>query len=151
MAKPGLPTGRKSELRSSERFPIDDAVPLVYPKTFLSTLGIGRSNEARAAVNLSAGGLLIRTRDRLRNGTPVKIRLHLAKFKDVIEAEGIVRWCSKGAGEGTDYYAGIRFTRVPDPEALKISRLRGYFTSPEYRTRSAVRRRRDPLGLEIPA
>lgn len=151
MSKPGLPTGRKSDLRGSERFPIEDAVPLVYPKTFLTTLGIGRSNEARSAVNLSAGGILISTRDRLRNGTKVRIRLHLEKFKDVIEAEGIVRWCSKGAGEGADYYAGIRFTWVPDPAALKISRLRGYFTSAEYRTRSAVRRRRDPLGLEMPA
>jgi len=151
MSKPGLPTGRKSDLRSSERFPLVDAVPLVYPKTFLSLLGIGRSNEARAAVNLSAGGILIRTGGRLKNGTPVKIRLRLEKFKDVIEAEGIVRWCSKGAGKGAEYYAGIRFTRVPDPAALKISRLRGYYTSAEYRARSAARRRRDPLGLEIPA
>ena len=151
MAKPGLPIGRKNDLRGSERFPIEDAVPLVYAKTFLSMLGIGRSNEARSAVNLSAGGILVSTRGRLRNGTKVRIRLHLEKFKDVIEAEGIVRWCSKGAGEGADYYAGIRFTRVPDPAALKISRLRGYFTSAEYRARSAVRRRRDPLGLEMPA
>jgi Tfp pilus assembly protein PilZ len=151
MAKPGLPAGRKSELRSSERFPVDDAVPLVYRKTLLSALGIGRSNQARAVVNLSAGGLLIRTRDRVQHGTAVKVRLHLEKFGDVIEAEGVVRWCSQAAGEGADYYAGIRFTRVPDPAAMKISRLRGYFTSAEYRTRSAARRRRDPLGLEIPA
>ncbi len=67
----------------------------------------------------------------------------------MIEAEGVVRWCFRGAGEGSEYYAGIRFTRVPEEAAAKISRLRGYFTSPEYRSRSAARRRRDPLGLAL--
>ena len=142
-----LPAGKKSDLRRSTRFQIDDAVTLVYKKTLLSGLGIGRTNEARAAVNLSEGGILVRTHDRVKNGTTVKVRLELEKFKDVIEAEGVVRWCFKGAGEGGDYYAGIRFTRVPEAAAAKILQLRGYFTSPEYRSRSAARRRRDSLGF----
>ncbi|MBV8881767.1 MAG: hypothetical protein JO332_17550, partial [Planctomycetaceae bacterium] len=49
----------------------------------------------------------------------------------------------------TEFYAGIRFTDVPDAAVAKIARLRGYFTSPEYRTKNAARRRRDPLGLGI--
>jgi Tfp pilus assembly protein PilZ len=139
---------KKSDLRRSARFQLEDAVTLVYKKTLLSALGIGRTNEARAAVNLSEGGILVRTHDRVKNGTKVRIRLEIEKFKDVIEAEGVVRWCFQGAGEGSDYYAGIRFTHVPEQAAAKISRLRGYFTSPEYRSRSAARRRQDPLGLE---
>jgi hypothetical protein len=148
MGEAAVPAGKKSELRRSTRFHIDDAVTLVYKKTLLSTLGIGRKNEARVAVNLSEGGILIRTHDRVKNGTKVKIRLDLEKFKDVIEAEGVVRWCFKGTGEGSEYFAGIRFTHVPEEAAAKISRLRGYFTSPEYRSRNAARRRRDPLGLD---
>ena len=124
----GAAVQKKSELRRSTRFHIDDAVALVYKKTLLSTLGIGRTNEARAAVNLSEGGILIRTHNRVKNGMKVKIRLDLEKFKDVIEVEGVVRWCFKGAGEGSEYYAGIRFTYVPEQAATKISRLRGYFT-----------------------
>ena len=141
---------KKSELRRSIRFQLEGAVTLVYKKNLLSTLGIGRVNEARAAINLSEGGILIRTRDKVKNGTKVKVRLELEKFKDVIEAEGVVRWCFRGAAEGSDYFAGIRFTDVPDAAAAKISQLRGYFTSPEYRTRVAARKRRDPLGLELP-
>jgi len=148
MGVPALSSGKKSDLRRSTRFHVDDAVALVYKNTLLSRLGIGRTNEARAAVNLSEGGILIRTHDRLKNGTKVRVRLELEKFKDVIEAEGIVRWCFQAAAEGADYYAGIRFTHVAEEAAAKISRLRGYFTSPEYRSRNAARRRQDPLGLD---
>lgn len=148
MGEAAVPAGRKSELRRSARFHIDDAVTLVYRKGLLQTLGIGRVNEARAAVNLSEGGILVRTHDRVKAGTKVKVRLEIEKFKDVIEAEGVVRWCFKGANDESEFYAGIRFTEVPDAAVHKIARLRGYFTSPEYRTRHAARRRRDPLGLE---
>jgi len=147
MGESTIPAGKKSELRRSRRFPVDDAIPLVYRKGLLQALGIGRVNEARAAVNLSEGGILIRTRDRVKNGTKVKVRLEIEKFKDVIQAEGVVRWCWKGASGDSEFYAGIRFTHVDDQSASKIARLCGYFTSPEYRSRSAARRRRDPLGL----
>jgi hypothetical protein len=142
------PAGKKSELRRSARFHIEDAVPLVYRKGLLQTLGIGRTNEARAAVNLSEGGILIRTRERIKSGTKVKVRLDIEKFKDVIEAEGVVRWCVQGADEG-DYYAGILFTSVPAAAVAKIARLRGYFTSPEYRSRNAAKKKRDVLGLGL--
>ena len=149
MGEAAVPVNKKSDLRRSTRFHIDDAVTLVYKKGLLQSLGIGRTNEARAAVNLSEGGILIRTHDRVKNGTKVKIRLEIEKFKDVIEAEGVVRWCFKGANDDGDFYAGIRFTHVADSAAEKISRLCGYFTSPEYRSRNAARRRRDPLGLGL--
>jgi len=149
MGQATVETGKKSDLRRSTRFQIDDAVTLVYKKGLLQALGIGRKNEARAAVNLSEGGILIRTRDRVKTGTRVKVRLELEKFKDVIEAEGVVRWCFKAASDDGDFYAGIRFTQVSGASATKISRLCGYFTSPEYRSRNAARRRRDPLGLGL--
>lgn len=142
---------RKHELRRSARFHVDDAVPLVYRKSLLTVLGFGRVNEARAAVNLSEGGILIRSTDRVQSGTPVRVRLEIEKFKDVIEAEGVVRWCFRGAGEDDGYYAGIRFTEVAEAAVVMIRRLHGYFTSPEYRSRSAARKRRDPLGLGLSA
>jgi Tfp pilus assembly protein PilZ len=147
----GGPAGRKSELRTSARFRIDDAVPLVYKKSLLASLGINRTNQAEAAVNLSEGGMLIRTTDRMKAGTRVKVRLEIERFKDILEAEGVVRWCFQSAKAGSTYYAGIRFTKVPAPVALKISKLRGYFTSPEYRSRHANRKRRSLLGVDFPA
>ena len=138
----------KHELRNSTRFHVDDAVTLVYKKGLLSNLGIGRTNQARAAVNLSEGGILIRTTERMKSGTKVRIRLEIEKFKDVIDAEGLVCWCFQSAREESDFYAGIRFSKLSTEAASKIARLRGYFTSPEYRQRTASRKRRDSSGLE---
>jgi len=141
-----IPAGRRSELRSSARFRVDDAVPLVYEKGLLTSLGIGRTNQARAAINLSEGGILVRTHDKMKTGTKVKVRLEIEKFKDVIEAEGVIRWCFQSAREDSAFYAGIRFTKVAPSVASKIARLRGYFTSPEYKSRRKIR---NPLGVEF--
>lgn len=143
------PSGKKSDLRTSTRFHVDDAVTLVYKKGLLSALGIGRTNQARATVNLSEGGILVRTHEPMESGTKVKVRLEIEKFKDVLQAEGVVRWCFQNSREQSTYYAGIRFTHVPAPVASKISKLRGYFLSPEYRQRTAVRRKRESKAFEL--
>ena len=149
MADAPLPPDRKQELRRDRRFHVDDAVTLVYRQGLLATLGIGRTNEARSAVNLSEGGILIRSQDRVRSGTGVNVRLEIEKFKDVIEAAGVIRWCFQSAGDPTDFFAGIRFTRIPGSALFTIARLRGYFMSPEYRSRRAARLRRDSFGLGL--
>ena len=145
-----IPSKRGSELRTSTRFSVGDiAVPLVYEHGFLTSIGIGRINQARAAVNLSEGGMLVRTHDRMKSGTKVKVRLEIDKLKDVIETEGIVRWCFQCAKEESNFYAGIRFENLPPPIASKIAKLRGYFTSPEYRSKTPVKRRRESVGFEF--
>lgn len=145
-----IPSKRGSELRATTRFSVADiAVPLVYEHGFLTSLGIGRVNQARAAVNLSEGGMLVRTHDRMKSGTKVKVRLEIDKLNDVLETEGVVRWCFQGAKEESNFYAGIRFTNVPPPLASKIAKLRGYFTSPEYLSKTSGKRRRETVGLEF--
>lgn len=144
-------TGKKSsDLRTSTRFQVDDiAIPVVYEQGLLASLGIGRINQARAAVNLSEGGILVRTHDQMKSGTKVKVRLEIEKFGDIIEAEGIVQWCFQSAKEESNFYAGIRFTSMPAPVAFKIAKLRGYYTSPEYRSKTSVKRRRETFGFEF--
>ena len=66
------PTKKKSDLRSSARFQVDDVATLVYRKGLLQNLGIGRVNEARAALNLSEGGILIRTEGRIKTCTTAR-------------------------------------------------------------------------------
>ena len=140
---------RKSELRSSQRFRVDGIVPTVYEKSLLSTMGVGRKNQARAAINLSEGGILIRVHDRLKIGTSVRVRLEIEKFNDVIEADGVVRWCFQSASDATDFYAGLQFMKLPTSIVNKIARLRSYFTSPEYMMKMATKRRADPLGIDL--
>lgn len=143
--------GKKgSDLRTSTRFSVGDiAVPLVYEHGFLTSIGIGRINQARAAVNLSEGGILVRTHDRMKSGAKVKVKLEIEKLNDTIEAEGVVRWCFQCAKQESNFYAGIGFTNVPPPVASKIAKLRGYFTSPEYRSKTSGKRRRETLGFEF--
>jgi Tfp pilus assembly protein PilZ len=140
-----------SELRTSTRFQVGGvATPMVYEHGFLASIGIGRFNQARAAVNLSEGGVLVRTHDRMKSGTKVKVRLEIEKLNDIIETEGVVSWCFQCAKQETNFYAGIRFTNMPPPLASKIAKLRGYFTSPEYRNKTAhQRRRQETLGFEF--
>lgn len=132
---------KRAELRQHPRFRIEDARTEIYLKGFLARMGIGRKNEARVAVNLSEGGILVSTRGKLAPGTKVQLRIEMEKFKDIIEAEGEVRWCYVSARDASDYYTGIQFLKLPSAAVSKINRMRAWFTSPEFKQRSATRRR----------
>jgi hypothetical protein len=138
---------KRAELRRHPRFRAEDASAQLYVKGFLSTLGIGRKNEAGAAVNLSEGGVLLRIQSRLKTGSPVQVRIEIEKYKDVIEADGVVRWCFQSARDQADFYAGIEFRTLPPAEAALIGKMRSWFTSPEYKQKSATRKRLAPPEL----
>jgi hypothetical protein len=132
---------KRAELRRHPRFRIEDAKTEIYLKGFLAKLGLGRKNEARVAVNLSEGGLLVSTHGKLAPGTKVQLRIEMEKFKDVIETEGVVRWCYVSARDASDYYAGIQFVKLSPAHISKINQMKAWFTSPEFKQKSATRRR----------
>ena len=132
---------KRADLRQHPRFRIEDARTEMYLKGFLAKMGIGRKNEARVAVNLSEGGILLSTHGKLAPGTKVHLRIEMEKFKDVIETEGEVRWCYVSARSASDYYTGIQFLKLAPTHVAKIGQMRAWFTSPEFKTRSATRRR----------
>ena len=138
---------RRVELRRHPRFRADDASARLYVKGFLTTLGIGRKKEGGSAVNLSEGGVLLRIQSRLPSGSPVQVRIEIEKYNDIIEAEGIVRWCFQSAREQADFYAGIEFRALPRAQAALIGKMRSWFTSPEYKQKSATRKRLAPPEL----
>jgi hypothetical protein len=140
---------RNAELRSSPRFRVENVLALVYEKGLLTGLGIGVDNVAKEAVNLSTGGLLVRVGDRMKRGTKVGVKLEIEKFNDIIEAEGIVRWCFQAAKDVRNYYAGIQFTKITPVMSAKIARLQSYFMSPEYKSKTARKKMKDPLGIDI--
>jgi hypothetical protein len=135
------------ELRRHPRFRADDASARLYVKGFLTTLGIGRKQEGGSAVNLSEGGVLLRIQSRLKSGSPVQVRIEIEKYKDIIEADGIVRWCFQSARDQADFYAGIEFRTLPRAQAALIGKMRSWFTSPEYKQKSATRKRLAPPEL----
>ena len=151
-ANPSPSSGRKAEpassgrlnrpeLRRHPRFRTDEATVRLYVKKgLLATLGIGRTNEAREAVNLSEGGILLTTQVKLAKGTRVQVRIEMEKYNDVIETDGVIAWCFQSARD-TSFYAGIEFQNLPAAQAALIGKMRSWFTSPEYRQKTAVRKR----------
>jgi hypothetical protein len=140
------------ENREHFRFRIEDATTEIYLQGFLARiglgkLGIGQKNEARVAVNLSEGGLMVSTHSKLPRGSKVRLRIEMEKFKDVIEAEGVVRWCYASARNAADFYTGIEFVNLPPAQVAKIAGMRAWFTSPEYKQRSATKRRTTDLEI----
>src|SRR5262249_27390630 len=128
---------QRAELRRHPRFRAEEASAQLYIKGFLSKLGIGLKNEARSAVNLSEGGVLLSTHTKLNRGTKVRVRIEIERFKVVIEAEGVITWCFQSARD-TSFYAGIAFQNLPPAQAALIGKMRSWFTSPEFRQKSAT-------------
>ena len=147
----GHPQPSRQDLRRHLRFHVDDASAKLYIKGFLTSLGLGRANKARAAINLAEGGTLLLARERIPVGTQVMVRIDLERFGDMIEAAGEVRWCTQSGKNDQDYYAGIQFTSLSPADAKKIARMRDWFTSPEFKTRTTTRRRVRQEGEKPPA
>jgi len=134
----------RAELRRHPRFKTYEAEAQIYIKGFLTSLGLGRKNAARGAVNLSESGILVLTDTKLKAGSRVQVRLEFEKYKDVIECEGEVRWCYQSAREASDFYAGIQFRNLPPAQTALIGKMRSWYTSPEYRQKSATKKRLAP-------
>lgn len=131
----------RPDLRKHPRFRIEDAKTEMYLKGFLAKIGLNRRNEARVAVNLSEGGILVITHAKLNPGSKVHLRVEMEKYKDVIEAEGEVRWCYASAKDASNFYAGVEFVKLPSENLTRINQMRAWFTSPEFKQKSATRRR----------
>jgi len=144
------PQPARQDLRRHLRFRIDDASAKLYIKGFLTTLGLGRVNQVRAAINLAEGGTLLLVRQPIPVGTQVVVRIDLERFGDLIESTGVVRWCTQSSKSDQDYYAGIEFAGLSPADLKKIVRMRDWFTSPEYKTRTTTRRRIRPEGEKLP-
>jgi len=141
----------RQDLRKHLRFRIDDASAKLYVKGFLTSIGLGRANKARAAINMSEGGVMLLIQEIIPKGTKVTIRIEMEKFSDVVEATGVVCWCEQSAKSNKDFYAGIQFDKLDDGDLKKIAQMRDWFTSPEYKTRTATRRRQQGPTLEMPS
>jgi len=126
-------TGKPGERRRHQRFEIDECQATLQRDGLLTVLGMGKSNRARAALDLSEGGVRFLTHERIPVGTKVRIVIEMERYKDQISASGEVRWCYQSAKSTDDYYAGVEFTDLPAAEKRKIAMMRDWFTSPQYR------------------
>jgi hypothetical protein len=142
----------EAERRRHHRFDLNDTSLTLYRDGLLTILGMSKKeNKGKVAVNLSEGGLQVIMRERLTLGAKVKIRLEIAKFKDAIEAAGVVRWCYQNSQRKDDFHAGIQFEDLPGTESRKIASMREWFTSPAFRAVRETRgRKKEDDGMVFP-
>jgi len=140
------PKPARQDLRRQMRFRVDDASAKLYLKGLLTSIGLGRVNKCRAAINLSESGVLLMVGEKLPVDARVSVRIEMQLFSDVIEAEGVVRWCTESARKKDDFYAGIEFSGLGEQDMKKIAHMREYFSSAEHKARTATRRRTVPPG-----
>lgn len=150
-AKPRKPADAKAgrNLRKHVRFEVDDAQPLVYVKGFLNLVGLGKGNKALDVMNLSEGGVLLKSLEKVAKGSKVHVRLKLEKYQDVFHADGIVRWCVLNPYAPVEYFMGVEFVKMKDAQAKKLQKMRDWFTSPEYKAKFGGRGR-NSSGLQFP-
>jgi c-di-GMP-binding flagellar brake protein YcgR len=137
------PGGSKkdTERRRHNRFEIDECQAMLYREGILTVLGVAKNNRARAALDLSEGGVRFLVHERLPVGTKVRMIIQMEKYKDQIEAAGEVRWCYQSAKIADDFYAGVQFSGLDPAQKRKIIQMREWFTSPQFRAVRDSKRR----------
>ena len=118
----------KKKRASVSRFHVDHNYALVYPRGFLSTLGLGKSNLAVSVVNLTRDGAMTFLNRRLSNGTPVHLRITTSKSAEIFDVDGEVSWSFRSSATQRLFRTEIRFTHLPPGEVWKIDLLLHCFT-----------------------
>lgn len=135
-------TKKSAERRRHSRFEVDECQATMYREGILTVFGVGRGNRAKAALDLSEGGVRFHILERLPIGTKVRMIIQMEKYKDHIEASGEVRWCYQSAKNSEDFYAGVQFENLDPVQKRKIAMMREWFTSPQYRAVRETSKRR---------
>jgi len=133
---------KSTERRRHNRFEVDECQATMYREGILSVFGVGRGNRAKAALDLSEGGVRFHIMERLPIGTKVRMVIQMDKYKDAIEASGEVRWCYQSAKNSEDFYCGVQFENLDPAQKRKIAMMREWFTSPQYRAVRETSKRR---------
>ena len=131
------PAGR--DLRKQVRFRIDDASTSFSIKGISTSLGSGRVNRGRAAINLSEGGTMLLLCEAMPVGTSIHVRIEIEGYEESIEAGGVVRWCEQEGRNDKEFRAGVEFVDLSAEQLRKISRMRDWTSSPEYQNRARAK------------
>jgi hypothetical protein len=123
-------TSGSDERRKFPRFAVSQVACKLYRKGFTSLVGLSRLNLEGGAVDLSEGGVGIVLGERLLLDTKIHLRLEVIKFNDVLESDGVVRWCHEiPKHDPPIFHAGIMFLNLSASLGKKISSMRVYFSS----------------------
>jgi PilZ domain-containing protein len=151
-AKP-VPSDRPakpSDRRTSVRFRVDEANAWVQERTLVTLLRLSKRGLDGTVINLSEGGVLVRTDSRLELKSKLRVRIVFERFKDVIESNGEVRWSHEVPKKST-FLGGIQFVGLDPSIARKIRLMGEYFTSVQYKELREKRLREQNNRLIFPS
>ncbi len=72
------------------------------------------------ASNISGGGLLLDTKDRLQAGERLIVKMTLEKYGQVSATSQVVRCIEKEGADGTHHFSGLNFIDIQDDDRQKI-------------------------------
>jgi len=133
-ARKEAPAASGSERRNHGRFDVDLADAHLYKDGLLALIGLGKgTNLARAAIDVSESGARLLIHERIAPGTKVRLKIAVEKYKEMIEAQAVVRWCYQSAKKKQDFFVGVEFLSLDATEGRKLAAMRDWFTSPQYK------------------
>jgi len=142
--------GKPSERRRHTRFEVDACQATLYREGLLNFIGMSKDNRARAALDLSEGGVRFLIQERLPIGAKVRMVIQMEKYQDQIEASGEVRWCYQSTKKAGDFYAGVQFSNLDDTQKRKIAMMKEWFTSVQYRAVRDAKRKSTTDDFSFP-
>lgn len=128
--------------RRFRRFSPPAAVPVLMEQStgLMKFFGPRRPNVAESLADLSEGGALFVTTERIEVGRRVKVRIVFGTLNDSLEAEGVaVRCCRRASSARHRSLVAVRFDALEAPAARKIESIRSYLESPAYRQKETQR------------
>ena len=129
----GTPPSGRRERRRHARFSMHDATVKLYRKGATAIFGLARLNIEGAVLDMSEGGLRLETNEQLLIDTKLRLKVTVVKFNDTMDADGVTRWCHADPKNAERFTVGVEFLNL-DPGALrKISQMKGWYTSSQYR------------------
>lgn len=97
-----------------------------------------KKNLAVRVVNMSAAGAQVESVEELPVGEKIVFSLHLTKFADTLEAEGMVVRVWKSSNlDGQTWYAGIKFGEMGPAQKKLLNYMTSWFTSFQSRVRKS--------------
>jgi Tfp pilus assembly protein PilZ len=147
---PAAAGSKPSDRRRHLRFEVDECQATLYREGILSVFGMSKQNRARAALDLSEGGVRFLTHERLAIGTKVRMIIQMEKYKDQVEASGEVRWCYQSVKKTEEFYVGVQFSDLDPAQKRKIAQMKEWFTSPQYRVVRETKRKAKDDEFQFP-
>ena len=116
----------RGQRRQHPRFTLHDATIKLYRRGATAIFGLAGLNIEGVVIDLSEGGLRLETDEKLLVDTKIHLKITVAKFKDTLESDGVIRWCHSNPKNPERFQVGVRFAGLDPAVGRRIGQMRGW-------------------------